>query len=395
MLGEHIKKDFPIFENNPWLIYLDNAATSQKPKEVIEAITSFYEEYNANVHRGIHTLSERATDAYEKAREKIAAFINAEPEEIIFTKNSTEALNLLAYSLLSSLDKGTIATTVAEHHSNFVPWQQLSRMYGWQFKVLEVDKEGFLDYEKLNEIKPDVFAVTHASNVTGVINDIKKLADIQHSNNKLIVVDGSQAAPHMAIDVKKMDVDAYAFTGHKMLGPTGIGVLYAKKELLEHINPFLYGGDMIESVSIEETTFAHPPYKFEAGTPPIAQAIGLGKAVDYLKRVGMGEIRDHEVSLLKYCIKELDGLVNIVGPKDANKKTGLVSFTIDGIHSHDIAHLLNEKGIAVRSGFHCAEPLHKHLGIDSTTRASFYLYNDKKDIDVLVEGINYIKKVFH
>ena len=375
-----IRKDFLFLERG--IIYFDNAASSQKPRQVIDAIKEFYEMHYANVHRGIHKLSEEATDAYEKARENIARFINAQPNEIIFTKNSTEALNLIAYSIFKTFPKSTIVSTVMEHHSNFVPWQQLCKESNWPFKVLKINKERELLFEDIGE----VFAITHASNVLGTINDLKAIKEI--IGDKILIGDGSQAVPHLPIDVKKMDVDAYAFTGHKMLGPTGIGVLYVKSDLLKRLKPFLYGGDMIARVYINKTIFADPPAKFEAGTPMIAQAVGLSKAVDYLKSIGMENVRKHEIELLNYAMKrmeEINGL-KIIGPKNVNKRTGLIAFNINK-HPHDVAAFLDKHNIAVRSGMHCAHPLHDFLGLKGSVRASFYIYNTKEEIDRFIEAL--------
>ncbi len=377
------KKDFPIFEKNPWLIYFDNAATSQKPQVVIEAIKDYYERYNSNVHRGIHKLSEEATNAYEKAREKIAEFINAKPEEIVFTKNSTEALNLVAYSLRKKYKK--VITTIMEHHSNFVPWQQL-----YDIEVLDIDGEGKLKFEKK---EGDLYAITHASNVLGTINDIKAIKE--EIGEKKIVVDASQSAPHLKIDVKKLDVDFLAFTGHKMLASTGVGVLYIKEGNEKEMSPFLYGGDMIEDVYVEKTIFASMPAYFEAGTPNIVEAISLGVAVDYLKSIGMDKIREHEIRITKKAMELLDELnIEYYGPKKAEERTGLVAFNIKGVHPHDVSTLLDKKGIAVRSGMHCAHPLHRRLGIPASSRASFYLYNEEKELEDFRKSLEEIKDVF-
>ncbi len=381
----NIKKDFPIFEKNPWLIYFDNAATSQKPKIVIEELRRYYEEYNANVHRGIHRLSEEATNAYEKAREKVASFINAKPEEIIFTKNSTESLNLIAYSLRKKAKK--VTTTIMEHHSNFVPWQQIYK----DFNIWDIDEEGRLLYER-NE--SDIYAVVHASNVLGAINDVKAIKETVEEDAK-VVVDASQSAPHLKIDVKKLDVDFLAFTGHKMLASTGIGVLYIKKGNEKEIEPFLYGGEMIKDVSIEKTEFAEMPHRFEAGTPNIAEAISLGIAIDYLNKIGMDEIRKHEIELTKRAMEVVEETgFEFIGPKRAEDRTGLVAFYKKGIHPHDLASLLDKKGIAIRSGMHCAHPLHKRLDLNSTARASFYIYNDLNEIEKFGKALEEIKNVF-
>ncbi len=378
---DKIRNDFPFLKRG--IIYFDNAASSQKPRQVIDAIKEFYEMHYANVHRGIHKLSEEATDAYEKARENIARFINAQPDEIVFTKNSTEALNLIAYSIFKTFPESTIVSTVMEHHSNFVPWQQLCKEHGWPFKVLKINREGKLLFENIG----DVFAITHASNVLGTINDLKAIKE--DIGDKILVGDGSQAVPHLKVDVKKMDIDVYAFTGHKMLGPTGIGVLYVKSDLLKRLKPFLYGGDMIARVYIDKTIFAEPPARFEAGTPMIAQAIGLSKAVDYLKSIGMDNVRKHEIGLLNYAMKRMEEVkgLEIIGPDDVNERTGLIAFNINGFHPHDIASFLDKHNIAVRSGMHCAHPLHDFLGLKGSVRASFYIYNTKEEIDRFIEAL--------
>ena len=398
---EKIRKDFPILKikvNGKPLVYLDNAATSQKPKQVIDALIDFYEHYNANIHRSIHKLGEEATLAYENAHKKVADFINADPEEIIFTKGTTESLNLLAYSLTEELKpKDEIIITQMEHHSNLVPWQQIAKKKNLKLHFVEIDKEGKLklgQFEKLLNKKTKIVSVVHASNVLGTVNPVEDIAKIvRKKSNAYFIVDAAQSIPHMPVDVKKMDCDFLAFSGHKMLAPTGIGVLYGKRELLEKMQPFLYGGGMIKEVTFEDTKFNELPWKFEAGTMNIAQAVGLAAAVDYLENIGMENIMRHGKGLADYCCKRLNEIdeVEIYGPKD---RGALVSFNVKNVHAHDAATILDGEGIAVRAGHHCAMPLHSILGIAASARASFYLYNTKEEIDKLAEAIHKVIKVF-
>jgi cysteine desulfurase/selenocysteine lyase len=400
-LGEAIKKDFPIFKrriNGKRLVYLDSAATSQKPKKVIDAIVEFYKKYNANIHRSIHTLGEEATQAYEKAREAVAEFINAERhEEIIFVRNTTEALNVAAFGLRNMIKEGDIVlTTEMEHHSNLIPWQQLCKLRKAKLDFVSFDEEGYLRMDELERKVEDakVLAITQASNVLGTINPIKEIVEKARETETIVVVDGAQSVPHMPVDVKELDVDMLAFSAHKMLGPTGIGVLYAKKELLEKMEPVLYGSEMIKEVSFTDACWNDIPYKFEYGTPHIAGAIGFKAAVEYLQDIGMKNIRKHDEEITRYALKKLDRLVSIIGPKKAEDRSGLIAFTMGDIHPHDIAAILNEEGIAIRSGHHCAMPLHKKLGLAASARASFYLYNTKEDIDLLVKALEKVKAVF-
>jgi cysteine desulfurase / selenocysteine lyase len=398
---EKIRKDFPILNvkvHGKPLIYLDNAATSQKPRQVIRAVDDYYENYNANIHRSIHKLGEEATAAYEDAHKKVSDFINAEFEEAIFTKSTTESLNLLAYSLGSELKKGDeILITQMEHHSNFVPWQQLAIKKDLMLKFVEIDKEGKLKIDQLNDLineKTKIVSLSHISNVLGTINPVEEISKIAKSkSNAYFIVDAAQSVPHMPVDVKKIGCDFLAFSGHKMLGPTGIGVLYGKKELLEKMQPFLYGGEMIKEVTFENTKFNDLPWKFEAGTMNIAQAIGLGAAIDYLKKIGMENIMQHERELVKYATEKLSEIdeVEIYGP---DNKSSLISFNIKNVHAHDTATILDGEGIAVRAGHQCAMPLHSVLGIMASTRASFYLYNKMEEIDKLAEGIKKAIKIF-
>lgn len=400
-----IRADFPILQrriNGHQLVYLDNAATTQKPQAVIDSLVDYYSLHNANIHRGLHTLAEEATTLYEEARLKIAKFIGAKSEqEIIFVRNSTEAINLVAYSWgRSFLQKGDeILLSEAEHHSNLVPWQILAKEKGAVLKFIKIDKDGYLDFnsfENLLSQKTKLVSVAHISNVLGVINDVERIAVLAHRFNAKVLVDGSQSAPRMPINVQKLGCDFFVLTGHKMLGPTGIGVLWAKKEILEEMPPFLGGGDMIREVYTDHFVANDLPQKFEAGTPNIADAIALGVAVDYLTKIGMDQIFQHEKMLTEYALSKLSSLSNlsVYGPKTTVKKTGIIAFDVKGIPAHDLAQLLNEEGIAIRSGFHCAMPLHHLLKIPASARISFYLYNTKEEIDKLIEGIKKAKKIF-
>src|SRR3989344_2155193 len=397
----NLKKDFPILSrkvNGKPLVYLDSAATSQKPRQVIDSIKEFYEMSNANVARGVHTLAEEATDKYEKARDKVAHFIGAKPQEVIFVRNASEAINLVACSYGSTMKKGErIVSTVMEHHSNIVPWQMLKQRQGTGLDFVDVTDDGRLkigDFEKFKLSK--IFAVSHASNVLGTINNIKAVSDMAHKHDGIVLVDGAQSVPHMPVDVKKLDADFFAFSGHKMCGPSGIGVLYGKAELLEKMPPFLGGGDMIKEVKLEHTKYNDIPWKFEAGTPNISGAIGLGAAIDYLNSKGMGKIRKHEIELTKYALDQIESIdgIRIFGNCKGEERGGVISFDMRGIHPHDIASLLDRECIAVRSGHACAQPLMERLGVKSITRASFYLYNEKPDVDALVVALQNVKKLF-
>jgi len=396
-----IRKDFPILQrkvHGKQLVYLDNAATSQKPNQVIEAIDDYYKNYNANIHRSIHTLGEEATKKYEEAHEKTAEFINADSyQNIVFTKNTTESLNLLAYSLTSKLKKGDeIVISQMEHHSNFVPWQQLAKQRNLKLKFIKINKEGLLDAKSINENinkKTKIVSITHVSNVLGTINPIKDIVKIAHENKALMIADGAQSAPHMPIDVKNLDVDFYAFSGHKMLGPTGIGVLYGKKDLLEEMQPFLYGGEMIREVRFDDTKFNDLPWKFEAGTMNIAEGIGLSAAIDYLKNIGMDSIQKRDKELADYAMKRLKEIkdLTIYGPEE---RGAVVSFNLKNIHAHDVSQILDSEGIAIRAGHHCCMPLMSVLKVPATARASFYLYNTEKEIDSFIEALYKVKKIF-
>ncbi len=400
-----IRRDFPILSrqiNGKPLVYLDNAATSQKPKQVIKAVSEYYRRHNANVHRGIHTLAEEATNSYEEARKKVARFINARSErEVVFVRNATEAINLVAYAWgKRNLKQGDeILTTVMEHHSNLVPWQIVARETRSTLKFLDIDEDGFLkldDLEKLLTPKTKLVAVTWVSNVLGTINPVREITKAAHAKGALVLVDGAQRAPHVPIDVQREGFDFLAFTGHKMLAPMGIGVLWVRQKILEEMDPFLSGGDAIKEVTLEETIFNDLPWKFEAGTPNVGGVVGLGAAVDYLSKIGMKNIRTHSEQLTAYGLKRLNQVksLKIYGPSDSNDRGSVFSFTIDGIHPHDLATALDQEGIAIRSGHHCAMPLHTRLGVTATARASFYLYNTEEEIDRLVEGIEKAKKIF-
>ena len=400
-----IKKDFPIFNrkmNGKELIYLDSAATSQKPLCVINAFKNFYENYNSNIHRGIYTLSEEATNLYELTREKIANFINANPEEIIFTKNTTEAINSIVFTYFYNLLKkdDIILLTEMEHHSNIVPWQLLSKKLNCKVDYLSVNN-GEINLNELEEKaksgKVKVLAITHVSNVLGTINPIKEIANICKKYNIKLLIDGAQAVPHIKIDVKDLDCDFYAFSAHKMLGPTGVGILYAKKELINNdIEPFISGGGTILEVTKQGTKFKDNIEKFEAGTQNIADVVVFSNAIDYLQEINMENIRKHEIELTKYALEELSKIngIEIYGNNDAEKRVGVIAFNVAGIHAHDLATILDEYGIAVRASHHCCMILHKKLGIDASARVSFYIYNTKEDVDKLVNGILKAKEVF-
>jgi len=403
--AEKIKKDFLIFErkiNGKELIYLDNAATSMRPGVVINKVKEFYERYNSNIHRGIYTLSEDATNLYELTRKKVAKFINASPEEIIFTKNTTEAINSVVFTYFNdTLTKDDIVLlTEMEHNSNVVPWKLLSKRIGFKIGYLTVNNEGELSLKELEarlknkNIK--VLAVTHVSNVLGTINPIKEISKICKKHNVKLLVDGAQAAPHLKIDVKDLGCDFYAFSGHKMLGPMGVGILYARKEIINKLNPFISGGGTVLLVTKNDLKFKDNVERFEGGTQNIADIVAFSQAVDYLNKIGMQNIKEHEFGLTKYALKRLNEIngLEIYGNKNAKKRLGVIAFNISEIHSHDLATLLDEKGICVRASHHCAMILHKKLGINGSARASFYIYNSKKDIDKLIEGINYAKRVF-
>ena len=397
-----IRKDFPILSrkvHGKKLVYLDNAATTQKPKQVIEAITDYYENYNSNVHRAVHKLSEEATVAYDEAHEKTAEFINAESyEEIVFTKNTTESLNIVANHFSKKLGKDDeIVLSQMEHHSNLVPWLNVAKLTGAKIKYAEIDSNGELNLQQFQKIitdKTKVVAVTHASNVLGTINPVEEITKIAHSKGAIVVIDGAQSVPHMPVDVKKIGCDFLAFSAHKMLGPSGIGVLYGKKNLLEKMEPLMFGGDMIKEVTFEKASWNDLPWKFEAGTPNMAGAVGLSAALDYLNQFGMENVREHELMLTKYAMKKLSEIegIEIYGPA-AGQKTGVISFNMKGVHPHDVSSILDTEGIAVRGGHHCAMPLMRLLGIQGSARASFYLYNTKGEVDALIKALDKVRRV--
>lgn len=400
-----VRSYFPILNqevNGHPLVYLDSAATSQKPIQVIEALDNYYREYNSNVHRGVHTLGTKATDGYEGAREKVRKFINASTiEEIIFTRGTTTALNTVAQSYaMEHLKQGDeIVISPMEHHSNIIPWQQVAKKTGATLKYLPLQSDGTIAIEDVEETVTDstkLVSVTYVSNVLGVINPIKDIASIAHKHGAVLVVDAAQGAPHLKIDVQELDCDFLGFSGHKMCGPTGIGVLYGKKSLLEKMEPIEFGGEMIDFVGLYESTWKELPWRFEAGTPIIAGAIGLGAAIDFLEEVGLDNITAHEHKLAAYAMDKMssvDGLT-IYGPNDANNRAGVITFNIADVHPHDVATVLDAEGIAVRAGHHCAQPLMKWLNVSATARASFYLYNSEDEIDKLVEGIIKTKEYF-
>ncbi|MFC1936406.1 cysteine desulfurase [Chloroflexota bacterium] len=400
-----VRADFPILTRKVHpdvpVIYLDSAATSQKPRQVIESMDSYYRQYNSNIHRGIHTLAEEATAAYEDARQRIASFIGApKSKEVIYTRNATEAINMVAFTWgRKNLSAGdVIILTEMEHHSNLVPWQMLAAEKDLRLEFIPVSDQGLLDleeYQKLLDLKPKLVSFVHMSNVLGTINPAKQIIDMAHEAGAMTLVDGAQSVPHFKVDVQALDVDFFAFSSHKMLGPTGMGILYGKEALLEAMPPFMGGGDMIKRVKLREFSNNDLPHKFEAGTPAIAEAIGLGAAVDYLSEIGMDAIAAHEHELTEYAMERLEEVPGIwvFGPP-ADKKGGVVAFTFEDVHPHDVAQILDRSGVAVRAGHHCAMPLHEKFDINATARASFYLYNTKEEIDQLIEGLYKVKEIF-
>lgn len=400
-----LRNDFPIFKkkiNGKELVYLDNASTTQKPYSVINSITDFYSNYNSNIHRAVYQLAEEATTLYEQSREKIANFINVRPEEIVFTRNTTESINLIAHSWArTNLKKDDgVAITELEHHSNIVPWQVLSQEIGTRLEYVGIDENGFLDLEYLIELisskKVKLVSLSHMSNVLGTIVPIERIIKIAHENDIPVLVDGAQSVPHMPVDVKNMDCDFLVFSAHKMLGPTGVGVLYAKKEILEKMRPFMGGGDMIKEVFKFHTNYNEVPYKFEAGTPNIADVVGFGAAIDYLEKIGMENIRKHEIDLTEYALESILSInhLTVYGPRDPNYRGGVISFNIADIHPHDLATIMNDHGIAIRSGHHCAQVLMQRLDVPATSRASFYIYNTKEEIDKFVNAIKEAGRIF-
>ncbi|WP_119316997.1 cysteine desulfurase [Companilactobacillus formosensis] len=402
---QKIRDNFPILKqriNDEPLVYLDSAATSQKPQAVIDSITNYYQTINANTHRSVYTLGQRATDEYELARKKVQRFIKAKSsKEIIFTKGTTDSLNLVAstYGEANIQPGDEIVITYMEHHSNLIPWQQLALRKNAVLKYIELTNDGQLDMNdaqsKITD-KTKIVAVTHASNVLGVTNDIEKLAQIAHLHNAVIVVDGAQAVPHQPVDVQVLDADFYAFSGHKMLSPMGIGVLYGKKELLEQMSPYQFGGEMINSVDKFDSTWSELPWKFEAGTQNVSGAIGLGKAIDYLNDLGMENIAEYEQELIDYALPKLLDIkgLTVYGPQDSTAHNTVISFNLSNLHPHDVATAFDMDGVAVRAGHHCAQPLMKYLGVVATVRASFYFYNTKADVDKLLQAITDTKEFF-
>ncbi len=402
--SEAVRRDFPILRERVHgkpLVYLDNAATSQKPRQVIEALVAYYEKENSNIHRGVHSLSETATRRYEDVREKVRGFINAQDAgEIVFVRGTTEGINLVAGSFgRDRLQKGgTVVITAIEHHSNIVPWQILCQDRGAQLQIIPVNDRGELDieaYEHAVRGRPALVAVTHVSNALGTVNPVRRMVEIAHAYEVPVLVDGAQAVPHMQVDVQEIGCDFYTFSSHKMYGPTGIGVLYGKSSLLETMRPYQGGGDMIKSVSFERTIYSDIPYKFEAGTPNIAGTIGLGAAIEYLSQIGMESIAEHESRLLVYATTALTGIpgLRIIGT--ASEKAGVLSFVLDGIHPHDIGTIVDAEGIAIRTGHHCAQPVMARFGVSATARASFGIYNTTEEIDLLVGALHKVIEVMN
>jgi len=405
-----IKNQFPIFKHQPGLVYLDSTATSLKPKIVIDKINEYYSEYSANVFRGIYPMSEKATAEFEETRGVVSKFINANnSREIIFTRNATESLNLLAYSLgRKIINPGDeIVTTIMEHHSNFVPWQVLAEEVGATFKIIDIDEDGNLEFkiqnsELLKQIitkKTKILTLTYVSNVLGTINPIKEIISTAKSINPNIIaiIDAAQAVPHLKIDVQELGADFIVFSSHKMLGPTGVGVLWGKEKILKDMYPFMYGGDMIDEVYVDRTTFKDVPHKFEAGTPAIGEVIAFKESIKFLEKIGMNNILEHEKKLTDFAINRLIDTfgqsIKIYGPKKIEDRGGIISFSFDKFHPHDIAQILADQGICVRAGHHCAMPLHTRLKVQATVRASFYIYNDEKDVEKLVEGLKKVKNI--
>lgn len=404
LLDKKIRQDFSILEqiiNDEPLVYLDNAATTQKPKQVLEVLNNYYEKDNANVHRGVHTLAERATAAYEASREKARAFINAKStKEVLFTRGTTTGLNWVTHFADEVLQEDDeVIISIMEHHSNVVPWQEVCRKNGAHLVYVYL-KDGALDMTDLRSklsSKTKFVSIAHVSNVLGCVNLVKEIAELAHEVGAYMVVDGAQSAPHMTIDVQELDCDFFTLSGHKMLGPTGIGVLYGREEILNQMSPVEFGGEMIDFVHEQKSTWTDLPWKFEAGTPNIAGAIALGAAIDYLTELGMDKVQAHEHELVSYVLPKLqaiDGLT-VYGPQEVSKHTGVIAFNLDGLHPHDVATALDYEGVAVRAGHHCAQPLISHLGIHSAVRASFYIYNTKEDCDKLVEAIIKTKEFFN
>ncbi|WP_257299505.1 aminotransferase class V-fold PLP-dependent enzyme [Haloarchaeobius sp. FL176] len=403
---ERIREDFPVLERTVGddvpLVYLDNGATSQTPEQVVESIVDYYYGYNANVHRGVHQLSQEASIAYEEAHDRVAEFIGADGrEEIVFTKNTTEAMNLVAYAWgLAELGPGDeVVLTEMEHHASLVTWQQVAKRTGATVKYIPIDEDGMLDMDAAAELVTDdtkMVSAVHVSNTLGTVNPVSELADLAHEHDAYAFIDGAQAVPTRPVDVGDIDADFYAFSGHKMAGPTGIGVLYGKEHILEAMQPYLYGGDMIRKVTFEDSTWNDLPWKFEAGTPLIAQAIGLDAAIDYLEDIGMERVQRHEERLSRYAYEQLSEFddVEIFGPSPDQGRGGLVAFNVGSVHAHDLASIVNDYGVAIRAGDHCTQPLHDKLGVAASARASFYIYNTEAEIDTLVDAIDDARELF-
>jgi cysteine desulfurase/selenocysteine lyase len=402
---ERIKRDFPILEekiNGRRLVYLDNAATTQKPRQMIEALVRYYETTNSNIHRGIHTLAVRATEQYEGVRTKVAKHIGApDPSEVVFTRNTTESINLVArtWGDVNLAEGDEVVLSLMEHHSNIVPWQMLARRTGAVLRFVDVTPAGYLDMDSMRALvspRTKLVSIVHVSNVLGVINPVAEIADIAHRAGAMLLVDGAQSAPHLPLDIETLGCDFFAFSAHKMLGPTGVGVLWARRELLEGMDPFLGGGEMISVVKPESSTWAAVPHKFEAGTPNIADVVAFGASLDYLAGLGMPQVRAHEAGLTAYAMEALRTVpgVNLHGPERIEDRGGAVSFTVAGIHPHDVSTIADGHGVAIRAGHHCAQLLMRRLGVPATSRASFYIYNDEEDVDVLVEALHHAVRVF-
>ncbi|GCF13390.1 cysteine desulfurase [Haloarcula mannanilytica] len=403
---ERIREDFPILQrefDGEQVVYLDNAATTQTPEPVVETIADYYRTTNANVHRGLHQLSQEASVAYENAHDRVAEFIGAsgEREEIIFTKNTTESENLVAYAWgLNELGpEDEVVLTEMEHHASLVTWQQIAKKTGATCRYIRVDEDGTLDMDHAREIITDdtaMVSVVHVSNTLGTVNPVSELADIAHDHDSYIFVDGAQSVPNRPVDVEEIDADFLAFSGHKMAGPTGIGVLYGKKHLLEEMEPYLYGGEMIKKVTFEDATWNDLPWKFEAGTPVICQGIALAEACDYLDDIGMERIQRHEEQLAQYALEQLqdEGDVDIYGPAAGTERGGLVAFNLESVHAHDLSSILNDSAVAIRAGDHCTQPLHDKMGVPASARASFYIYNTKEEVDKLVDAIDDARQLF-
>ncbi|WP_256393414.1 cysteine desulfurase [Natronoarchaeum rubrum] len=404
---ERIREDFPILQrrvgDDVQVVYLDNAATTQTPNQVIDVFGDYYRGYNANVHRGIHHLSQEASIAYEEAHDRLAEFVGASGgrEEMIFTKNTTESINLVAYAWgLNELGPGdTVVLTEMEHHASLVTWQQIAKRTGADVEYIRVDEDGRLDMDHAAELIDEdaqMVGAVHVSNTLGTVNPVADLAELAHDNDAYIFVDGAQAVPTRPVDVEAIDADFYAFSGHKMAGPTGIGGLYGKKEILEDMEPFLYGGDMITKVTYEDATWNELPWKYEAGTPLIAEGIAMAEAADYLDELGMENVRKHEEQLAEYAYDRLSEFddIEIYGPEPGPDRGGLVSFNLDSVHAHDLASIMNDSAVAIRAGDHCTQPLHDKLGVAASARASFYVYNTREEIDVLVDAIDDARELF-